>query len=662
MPKRVLYVFDSGATPQSRKGLFSKDTRVFLCPILSDDEKIRQAVDCFKDLTNPPAEVPYAKIFHQESFQIKNSYLNFISSLAEEKNFSGKNLKETFRCLSANFSLWWTSSLAEKSPLRSKIYNNLTALMALLEIREQFQCDAVYLDIENQPLVQTLLSTKDNTVRYVNLRTKFVLPDRAAMVLHIINGFLRLTSVYLKAKKAKSQMRILAQRESKLRNAEYVLVTYFPLMKTEDFSKGRFTNLFYGPLQEYLESKDKDRIVWLSMFVEREGYDFTRSLELATQVNGMGSCMFFLDEFLTLKDYGRLILEFLKNAVKFNSMLSILRKKCVFPGQNANIWPILAKDFLSSFCGSKSAEGLSYYLQFRNVTAQLQGKAVITHITEMQSWEKALNSAVQDRPALTTVGIQHTTVPYLLLNYFSARKDLEEGGIEKMPKPKRIACAGRIPMGVLQESGWNPERLFRLGALREDGYKANLEKLAHINKRNRVVVVMPISPAEGRELLMFIHSAFKDFHDGEILIKSHPFCPINPILSSLSFSFPQNIFRFVTSPINEILAEAKILIVTESTVVFNGLSWGCRIVVPRLPAIVDMNAMTGLSPIPVYVYSSDELRQTAERLFKEEITAEYIQKSREFLGDYFDFDHKLHNIGERWEEHVGGEYAQSHHI
>ena len=99
-------------------------------------------------------------------------------------------------------------------------------------------------------------------------------------------------------------------------------------------------------------------------------------------------------------------------------------------------------------------------------------KTKLFYFSEMQGWEKTLNIACSRREDIKCIGLQHTIVPLLFLNYFDP--PASRGGddyVKYSPKPDYLACSGDITKNIFIENKWPPEKLFILGGFRFTDFK-----------------------------------------------------------------------------------------------------------------------------------------------------------------------------------------------
>ncbi len=248
--------------------------------------------------------------------------------------------------------------------------------------------------------------------------------------------------------------------------------------------------------------------------------------------------------------------------------------------------------------------------------------------------------------------LQHAIVSLLHLFYFNDLRDLKEGGgVQKIPRPHYLACVGKIALKLLRDVGWEKSRTFILGPLRFEHLKNHLErKISWRDKKDNVVVALSMSISEAKELLRFVYWAFEKERGYRVMIKAHPFCPIEPILKLFSFQFEKSVFQFTNAPLEQLLLASKVLVVTESSSSLEGLSCQCRIIILRLAGTLNLDPLAGVSDFPVYVYDPQELRRVTGVLMRVELPGYYDRCKHFVCENYCESTHSDTDYLERLEK------------
>lgn len=640
MSSPIFYIFDNKRQTRLPVGIKEHNPKIILCPLTTDVEVISSVERSLKSQFAGEIEIiSYLKLFHQNAFNLKGDFLQFISQFASRPLFNDKNLKEFFKYSFMSFSLWWTSLVAEKNPVKSNAYKNLVTVLTILDIYQRNKCQEMWVNLLDQDLACVIIQEAKDKFVVKNFRKTWRCPNVLYFFLHLINGLMRYVIMLAKAVYAKGHLSKFKARKDILKRSRYILVTYFPFLEESKVQENMFINKLYGPLQETLEKKYSNQMSWLAMSVQTKEHGFKESVQLGKKWNEAYQNFYFLDEYMSATDLLRLPWLYLFVSLKFLSKVPVLENEFIFPKDRLKIFSLFRLDWFSSFCGARLMEGLCYYFLYRNFFKNIPEGSTVLYFAEMQAWEKACLAAGKEVGRSRFVGIQHTIVSLLHLMYFDYHEDLEKGDyIQKMPRPNFLGCVGNISKGHFENSGWDKEKLFILGPIRFQHFKERIKsEIPWEKKRNRIVVALPISRLEGEELLRIVFQAFQDEKNLEIIIKAHPFCPIDSILKSLHLSFDDSTFEITDTPLSELLKETKILIVSESSATLDGLSEQCRIVIPTLASVVDMNPLAGVSDLPVYVENPKELSEVVKELLSVSDQEDYYKKCKRFLEEYCSF-------------------------
>lgn len=647
--KNVLYIFDETATDRWYRYKNKEVDKLFLCPLTVNQEHISTITQRMQIGTRWDVEqVNFPKIFNEKAFSIRDEYIRFIAEFPEKNN-----LKEYFKL--GSFSAWWFSLTAEKNTLRiDDTYRKLTKFLTILDIQKKYSCQEIWVDINDRELTHSIVSQeKVDGFTSKDLRHHNRKPDIIVALSNFIDSTVYFSKFIKRFVTTKKRMHGLSGRKKILKNSRFLLVTYFPLVDKEQLKHKKFVNKFYQPLQGPLEKKYKGRFIWLGLIADIDGFDWDASVALGRQINKWGHPFYFSEEWLTLKDLFIALMQFSYLSIKFLIKAPLLSREFKYPNTDMNIWPLFKNEWYSSFFGPRGLfNGLIFYRIFNNVFRHLKNDAIVTYIAEMYTWEKALNIAAKERKELKVVGIQHTITPLLLLNYFNHKTELRQGNnVQTMPQPNYLACVGKIPLKLFQDAGWNKNKVFVLGAIRFQHYKQHLEQeIPWNNRENKVIVALMISPEESKEVLTFVYHAFKENTEYQVIIKGHPSCPVPPLISELNIGFDEKIFKIVETPLSELLPTAKAVVVTESSSSLESIACQCPIIVPRLPNFIDMDPLSGVSDLPIYVASSKELKKIVDEIMDKKESPLAYEKCREFIESYCDFPESDEEFLRRIEE------------
>ncbi len=655
----VLYVFDEGATaPPGWSGV----ERLVLCPVTTDGRVVESVVESAKvEMTRTIELVDYAERFNNKAFAVRDSYVRFIGDFPTKPLFNGRDLKE-YLGLASGFSAWWLSSIAEKNTMASPAFAGLAALLSVIEIQREHKCDEIWIDLRDRRLTQALVANASVLAGPVIDQSQghpVHRDSRAAGLGQIVRDIAKLAFKALMGKWAArgSEDRELVER------AKYLLVTYFPLIDKEAWSSRRiFINRYYGALQEELEAECSDRLVWLAIYAKLDGVGWREALKLARDARAEGYPIVFVERWLGFKDLAAILAVAMRLAFSWRKARSTLEREFVFAhaGAEVSLWALFQPDWRDSFGGSGFIKAFAHYRMFSRVFEQSDQGAVVLYLSEMLAWEKGLNMAAHGRNEMTTIGIQHTTVPLLLLNFALDRSEWEgRYGAEAIPAPTQLATVGEVTSEMMVASGWPADRVVPLAAMRFAHFKDILgQRFSWSDRERSVVLALSYSPEESQELLVFAWQAFSD-GDFQVLVKAHPNCPVHVLEKALDIELDPTRFTVSEEPLHELLPRARAMVVGGSSAVFDGLACGCPVFIPRLVRSVDKNPLSGLCDLQVYASDPADLRTKVDHAVNAGQAPVSVEESQAFVRRYFRLPDSEGRLLVELEEQIGARVVRA---
>lgn len=651
----LLYVFDETCNIERFVRYCDKKNirKIFLCPITTDQETISLLVKGFFSIKNCSFEIlPYLEYFNKIAFSERNNFIHFIAEFAENPRFGSVNFKEYFKYPHSSFSVWWLSLISEKNPLKSDSYHNLVKLLTILKFRKKYKCKNIILDIKSPELSYSIMhDSKNGQYDCDDFKKNYrMMLQIVCFLLNFLKGIKYYFNTIYKIFVATVVIKRLNFRKEILKKVKYLAITYFPLIDRESLKKKKFINKYYGLLQTALENRYKDKLIWLAMTSRIDDFSFKESIKLGRQINMWSYPLYFLEEWITLKDLFIVMIQYIYFTMKCILKMPYLSKKFEYSENGINIWKIFEDDWFSSFAGGTLMSGIFNFIAFRNISNMLKTGTVVTYLAENQAWERAMNFTFHDNKSQKVIGILHTTVPLLFLTFFDSRDDLHkesETGFT-MPKPDYLACNGRIPLKLFRESGWERGRTLLWFAIRYQHLKKHLQKrISWENRQNKILVVLSGSVKGAKEFLCFIHQAFRDQTDYQIIIKGHYTLPAFSLIKHLDLDFDKDPFILSDEELDRLFPLVKAVIVTGSSVALDSIAFGCPVIIPRLSSVIDMNPLSGISDLPIYVSSPKELLAISEEIIKRKESPLPYWKYKDFIENYFEFSDSENELIEK---------------
>lgn len=619
-----------------------RDDTVYLFPLTSSDSLVEVLVCEIGKRARSVEVIPSAEIINSCAEVVRGKYLRFVADLPYLGKIGGKNLKEYFR-LDKTLSMWWLSSIAEKSTLNSGAFNTLV------------QLEAITASVTNKKITKIIVGCRCARIRKAikDFCRKYSLQacfasiggERTLKLLikdfqgffyfkHILILCFCILGVFRRTCKIKRAMkranRPLGQEDPLL------FVTYFPYFDILLAQKGIFRNKFFAGLDESLYDQGRS-VVWAAIYAQNNSISLDESLKFARRFIENGNKIFFVEEFNDLFSHLKALWMMVIMAVRFLKIEGLIRRH--YEIGDYNFYSLFRDEWYLSFVGKGGYTALLYFYGFRELLKKVKAKKCL-YFLEMQIWEKALIFARDSLPSPTAMlGYQHATISRFLLNYFNDQKEIAVEGPYPAARPDKIFCNGRIPYNYMLESGWPPGQLEIVEAIRYSHLKSYMNT-DWPRKRNVVLLAFSISIEEGSSILTMVQEAFKNVWDVEIWLKPHPFLSIQKVLEMVRID-PQNLnFRIRNEPIESLLPEAKVVIAGESGVSVEALLFGCFVVSINTPERINMSPLKHIDSGQVRtVHSPRELRAVVQDILADNTNhGEYKVQTRELVNRFLFLD------------------------
>ncbi len=582
---------------------------------------------------------PFAKKFRETSFLLREQYIDFIALLGE-KQIGKTDLKKHFKIPLRDISGWWFSLIAEKNPMKSNSLVTLCQFITTVNIVEENQCDEILLMKKNHVLATCLkkYATKKGLKFYSRNFSPSVYEILVA-VSAVKSAFYNLCHIFKRSVILRRKMGNFLNRWEFLSSTPCVFFTYFPQVDRSAAREQRFVNKYFGPIQSGFEKKYGKAITWVLLQEQTSEFDEPGGICLAKKMKDVGYKMIFWEEFLFPSDFIRAIFLYLWLSGKFLIARNRIRDSSVFLKPEINVYPVFLKDWYQSFMGYGLLEGLLYLFAFERCLRCIKEKSIIIYPAENQAWEKSLCFAGKMHNLFTT-GIQHTTVPVMMLNFFNDKREMcENSCVSCVPHPEILGCAGEICREMMLNAGWPDDRVFISGGVRF-GYLKNalFSSTDWRNRKNSVVVALSIQKDESIWLLRFVAESFNGMKNLQIIVKGHPDLPARKLISSSDILLDADVFSVNdTEPLSTLLSDSKALVVMNSSSAVEGIGNLCAVFVPVSAEIIDINPFSWISGLVEYVESPSRLKHKIENILT--LKEPYVsrEKCQEFIKRYFTF-------------------------
>lgn len=613
MGKTFLIVYDSAMkiADASFSEIEARD-RVILFALTSRYQLTSRLKELFLDKKCNLEIRETAYILNKTADELRRKYLDFIAQLPEKIQHKGKNLKEWF-AIDEYLSTWWLSLIAEKNTFKSDAFNRFIQWQAITAVIKQEKIDNVLFASESQKLQRALQDwAKKQNILFLSLPIRALMGIKNRIKefqgLHYFKHFFHVIffAVYLfmRFRKIRRAMRPLPRQ---MKNEEQLLfIGPYPYFDAARAEEGIFKNKLYAQLQDALEA-DHQEILWALFYVDNRSLKVERAMQYARNFIEKGYNIYFLEEACTAGMQIKVLWKLFVQGLKFLFLERKIAQAHRF--EDDNFYPIFKDDWYASFVGAQGYQGLLFYEMFKKLLKNSRAKRCL-YCCEMHAWEKALLTARKATGSkLPIFAYQHATVSDMLLNYFNSPLETKSNGNYSLIRPDKIICNGELPYQYMLESGWPADRVvigeaIRFGDLRRE------TKTAQKPKENIVLVAFSISAQESSAILANVYQALKEVKEIQVWIKPHPFVDLEKVFELAGLSRENFPFAIKHDTIENLLTQARIVIVGESSVSIVALSFGCEIILVNVPEWINMSPLRNIALRQITtVNSSEELKK-----------------------------------------------------
>lgn len=569
----------------------------------------------------PPGALSVPMMVEESAETLCSEYLDWCGVLARVQ-VGKESLAAALRSdLLGGGSLWWTTLVAQRSPMASPVIYDVFKLRVLekLYVAGSYQrlcCVGAGLRLEGvlrrwcKLLRHDFLSQRREQPRQAK-----TLPGRRwtkrlphpLRALFSLGHFLLTRYVWIfGAGKG---------RAKPLHDGDLAIVTYFPDINLAAAKTGNFRSNFWGPLHGLIRELGL-KVNWIWLYAQapamsyRESVVFRRGLNRQTETTGQRHLM--LEDRLKLSGLLSAIQAYI-GLVMTSFRLAQCREHFRFPGGALNFFEFLKDDWYSSLRGTVAMETCLHAAAFRDVIGDLPSTtARMIYIWENQGWELSLLHAWRNRFNTPALGFVHS---YNLTAVMNLRAYPDRNPVASpycRPHPDKLITVGEVPSNKLRQWGWPGDIVTEAEALR---YMSLLGKYG-VEGRNL--------PETGRHLLVitgYMHSeteaqlrllaaaaqlgALRAY--SQVTIKPHPDTPVDKILADLLFDPPP---RVTSTPLSELFADADVVFAANSTSAAIEAAWvGLPLVLMAAIGEIDLNALRGMQGVDFVATAADLEKQ-----------------------------------------------------
>ena len=503
-------------------------------------------------------------LVERDASRLRDEYVAWAHDLGAFK-VRGRDLR-TRLALAPDLSFWWMTLLAEKEPLRSPGIYRVLKLRAVELLYRQSGCRGVVYVGGDDALARTLRSwcaslghpyrhePRDSGRRDSPAGPSERLP-------YVMQAAWHLSRRWMTRARGARRRAAMPPRDDAPRAT---IVTFFPNVDLERTRQGRFWSRYWERLHDLLEQQG-NAVDWVWLYSGSPQASFADTLTMLEGCNreGAGRSRYFLfDQFVRPAVFARAVGLYLRVAAAA-LRLGPAKRAFRFSGSDIDFFPMLAHEWRSSFFGVAAADGALLVAGFDEIAARLPGGRWLLFVWENQPWELALVAAWRRRHAGRIIGAQHSALGGLDLRSFADPRDMRAPSPIRRPTPDLLVVNGSGARDLLQTHP-PAEKIEIVEALRY----LELQRVhtGEVNGRPRtLLVVTGYKQTETAYQLRLLTEAARSgalARFQRVVIKPHPFCPIDSILRLDAF---RDLPEITTAPVTSLWPEADAVFAANST-------------------------------------------------------------------------------------------------
>lgn len=576
----------------------------------------------------PPGHYSLPRLVEENIETLRADYLALIHDLGEME-IRGKTLREHLS-LTDDFSYWWMTLLAEKSPVKTPEIYTVFKLRALENFYLEHGCRGLILRLPDRILNRALkpwLKSLRHEYQWrpvKGARSSFSPKGLAGRAPHFLKALVFLWRYW------RHRARLVRPVQSGMAFGETTVLTYFPNFDKKKAAEGVYRSRYWEDLQELLEDQGK-KVNWIWMFAPNSECSYAKALEIRDRFMGRAdpqtSCR-FLEEFLPRGEIIQVLAQYMRIALKTVAAFG-LRRGFRFKGGGPDLWPVLSRAWKTSTCGWAAMDSCLWLGSFQSLAKALPPQRLTLYLCEGQAWEKALIKAWREEGRGRVVGFQHGALRFLNLRTY---EDPRSYKLTSFPPvlPDLVAVNGQGARRLLSDVGHPEEKMVVVEALRHMYLEKMLKAEARQPEEKNLLVVTGYRPDETRELLTVLRDGL-EVGGGRgldrITVKPHPDTPVLGMLQDLGLTD-----RVVVdeSPLGDLFQKAWAVFGANSTTAcLEAALSGKPLIVHQEPDALNLSPLYRLGRT-VFVSDGPGLAQSLTQPKRAEIGADYFYLNREY--------------------------------
>jgi surface carbohydrate biosynthesis protein (TIGR04326 family) len=569
---------------------------MLLCDVADLPESDDYLLATWNEYAESARRVSIARRLDERAHDIRARYLAFVHDLGRTR-VGAVTLIERLAARDG-YSLWWTSTLAEKSPFKSPAIIECLKLLVLEEVLREWRPVELHLqgfDAARVAAIEHLARNMDiRVVRGTRRPGTRSLKD----VFRALPAMLQAGVWLFRHQVPRLRLRGVHRVPWFAGRNALSFFSYFFNISDAGFKAGEFRPAQWGDLPQFCARRGL-RTNWAHHLLltpvvpsAQVALEWVRRFHEDAAHQGAHA---FFDTFVSLATLWRATLAYLRIALRSFALREI-RVAFTPSGSRASFWPLLAGEWRDSVRGRVAFQACVWIEAFDALLRELPRQQLGLFLQENQGWERVLIHAWRRHGHGGLVGVAHSTVRFWDLRYFDDPREYNGAAAARRPAPDAVALNGSVAERMYRDAGY-PGKTVAVEALRFMHLARDAIRREHVGDATTqgatTVLVAGDSVREATdELLRCLAAALPALRRRlRVLFKPHPWCAID--LSAYGLAAVEQRHE----PIEQLIGESDIVCGGISSVTLEAYCAGTGVVVFVARGSLNFSPMLGLSNV-----------------------------------------------------------------
>ena len=513
--------------------------------------------------------------------RLRNHYLEWVDDLGQVE-IGDRRVVDLMAVGSTGFSLWWMSSIFEKSFWNTSTMASVVRLLALDDLVGTLAPGRVTVVSDRSEIrkaVRRLCAARGIPCagRRVGAESVSALVRRGlvGMVPRPLMALRTLMDHALSTRPAHGRR---PGRWDGSPDALFLL-SCFGHLDSDEAASGRFNSRYWQGLYEVFR-ETRTPTNWLQYHVAMVDLpEFETMVEWLERIDANNDDQgnhVFLWSYFSMGVMSRVLGRWIRQLVVGVRLRKLGTQGCGPDGRD-HLWPVVRREWLDDLRGERSMRHQIWLATFEEACSDLPVQRRGLYLYEGQSWERAFVHAWRSAGHGELVGVPHATIRFWDLRYYVHPRTRARGGPYALPQPDRLVRNNVTARAAFKAMDFPEASIVDCESLRY----AHLIGIDQIERTEtsvdllRILVLGEIRASAMRKMLAMLADALSGLEfKVDLAVKPNPVSPIH------AADHPRLDFRIVDGPLSGLVDEFDMAYSS------NGTSAGVDVLLAGLPVVV----------------------------------------------------------------------------